>query len=76
MFEEFKQVLVEKLEIDGDLIKPESSLVNDLGINSIELADLIFIFEDKYNIDIEDDDIQKFITVGDVVGYLESILNK
>ncbi|MBQ1847404.1 MAG: acyl carrier protein [Clostridia bacterium] len=76
MFEEFKQILVEKLEIDGDLIKPDSSLVNDLGINSIELADLIFVFEDKYNIEIDDDDIQRFITVGDVVSYLENILNK
>ena len=76
MFEEFKQILVDKLEIDGDLIKPDSSLVNDLGINSIELADLIFVFEDKYNIEIDDDDIQRFITVGDVVSYLENILNK
>lgn len=75
MFEEFKQTLVEKLEIDGDLIKPESNLVNDLGINSIELADLIFVFEDKYNIEIDDDDIQRFITVGDVVDYLENNLN-
>ena len=75
MFEEFKQILVEKLEIDGDLIKPESNLVNDLGINSIELADLIFVFEDKYNIEIDDDDIQRFITVGDVVDYLENNLN-
>lgn len=76
MFEEFKQILVEKLEIDGDLIKPESNLVNDLGINSIELADLIFVFEDKYNIEIDDDDIQRFLTVQDVVDYLENIINK
>ena len=72
MFKEFKQILVEKLEIDGDLIKPESNLVNDLGINSIELADLIFVFEDKYDIEIDDDDIQKFLVVDDVVKYLES----
>ena len=75
MFEEFKQILVEKLEIDGDLIKPESNLVNDLGINSIELADLIFVFEDKYDIEIDDDDIQKFLLVDDVVKYLESKIN-
>lgn len=74
MFEEFKQVLVEKLEIDGDLIKPESNLVNDLGINSIELADLIFVFEDKYDIEIDDDAIQGFLTVGDVTTYLENII--
>ncbi len=75
MFEEFKQILVEKLEIDGDLIKPESNLVNDLGINSIELADLIFVFEAKYDIEIDDDDIQKFLLVDDVVKYLESKIN-
>ena len=41
MYEEFKQLLISKLEIDPEQIKPEAQLANDLGINSLELADLV-----------------------------------
>lgn len=72
MFETLKKVLVEELQLEEDEITLEAELSNDLGINSIELADLVMLCEDKFNIEIEDDDIHKFITVGDVVNYLES----
>ncbi len=70
MFEEIKNTLVKQLELDPESITPEAELVNDLGVNSIELADLILLCEDKYNIEIDDDDIKNFITVGDFVDYL------
>ena len=72
MFETLKNILVEELQLDPDDIKPESELVNDLGVNSIELADLIMLCEDKFGIEIEDEDIHKFITINDVVTYLEA----
>ena len=71
MFEKIKELLVNDLQINPDDIKPEAELVNDLGINSLELADLILLCEEKYGIEIKDDDIHKFITAGDVVAYLE-----
>ena len=73
MYDKFVELLVEELQIDRDEITMEAELSNDLGINSIELADLVMICEDKFGITIEDDDIRKFTTVGDVVSYLESI---
>lgn len=72
MFETLKNILVEELQLDADEIKPESELANDLGINSIELADLVMLCEDKFGIEIEDEDIHKFVTVEDVVSYLEA----
>ena len=75
MFEEFKQLLVSKLEIDPDLIKPEANLANDLGINSLELADLVLYCEDEYGIEIDDDALQSFITVNDVVEYLSGLVS-
>ena len=72
MFETLKNVLVEELQLDPEEITPDAELANDLGINSIELADLVMLCEDKFEIEIEDDDIHKFITVGDVVTYLEA----
>lgn len=73
MFETLKNLLVEELQLDAEDIKLESELANDLGINSIELADLIMLCEDKFGIEIQDDDIHKFVTVEDVVNYLESL---
>ena len=71
MFETVKKLLVEELQIDEAAISPEAELSADLGINSIELADLVLQCEDNFGIEIEDDDIHKFITIGDVVRYLE-----
>ena len=74
MYEEFRQLLIEKLEIEPEQIKPEAQLANDLGINSLELADLVLYCEDKYDIEIDDDALQGFITVNDVVEYLSGII--
>ena len=49
-----------------------SELSNDLGINSIELAELVMNCEESFHIDIQEEDIRNFVTVGDVVKYIES----
>ena len=72
MFETFRTLLVEELQIKEDMITPDAELSSDLGVNSIELADLVMICEEKFDITIEDEDIHRFITVADVVDYLES----
>ena len=75
MFEKFKNILVDELQIAEENITLDAELSSDLGINSIELADLVMICEEKFGITIQDDDIRKFTTVGDVVAYLESLNN-
>ncbi len=70
MFEKFKEILVEELSVNPEDVKPEAELVNDLGINSLELADLVLLCEERFDVVIDDDDIQKFTTVGDVVTYM------
>ena len=70
MFDKVKSILIDEMQVAEDLITPEAELVNDLGVNSLELADLILLCEEKFDIEINDDDIHKFITVGDVVNYL------
>lgn len=73
MYDKFVDLLVEELQIDPADITMDAELSNDLGINSIELADLVMICEDKFGITINDDEIRKFTTVGDVVAYLETL---
>lgn len=76
MFEEFKNLLVEQMNIDENDISMEAELVADLGINSIELADLVFSCEEKFGVEIAEEDFRKFVTVGDVVSYLEAHTDK
>ena len=73
MFEKLKELLVEELQIDEADITLDAKLATDLGVNSIELADLIMLCEDKFDIVIKDEDIHNFITIGDVVNYLEAL---
>ena len=72
MFEKIKNLLVEELSVKEEDITLSAELVNDLGINSLELADLVLLCEEKFDIEISDDDIHKFVTIGDVVEYLSS----
>ncbi len=76
MFDKVKEILVDELSINSDDITPDAELVNDLGINSLELADLVLLCEEKFNIEIGDEVVHKFITVGDVVDYLTEATNK
>ncbi|MBR6682646.1 MAG: acyl carrier protein [Clostridia bacterium] len=76
MLEKVKEMLEESLQINPDEITMKSELVGDLGINSLELADLILMCEEKFDIEIKDDEIHKFVTVGDVVNYLSETVGE
>ena len=72
MFEKLKDILVEELSLNADEITMEAELANDLGINSLELADLVLLCEDTFGVEFDENDMHKFITVGDVVEYLNA----
>ncbi|MBE6725295.1 MAG: acyl carrier protein [Ruminococcaceae bacterium] len=76
MFETLKSMLVEELSVNEADIKPEAELVNDLGINSLELADLVLLCEERFGIEISDEEVREFQTVGDVAEYLEKAAEK
>ena len=73
MFEQFKSILVDDMSIDPNLVTMDAELTADLGINSLELADLILLCEDKLGVEIDDKQLSEFISVGDVVNYLQSL---
>ena len=72
MFEKLKEILVNELSVNGEDISMDAELVNDLGINSLELADLLLLCEDRFDIMISDDDVHNLVTVGDVVAFMEA----
>ncbi len=72
MFEKVRAIIAEKLNVDQDEIKLESSIVDDLGADSIDLIELIMNLEEEYGINISDEEAVKLKTVGDVVDFLNS----
>lgn len=69
MFEELCAILTEELQVKKEIT--EESELADLGVNSLELADLVMHCEEKFDIEIRDDDIRDFITVKDLISYIE-----
>ncbi len=72
MFEEIKSTLEEELDVPSELITLDAEFVNDLKLNSLELADLVVLCEDKFGVEIEEQDIHTLLSVGDLVEYLEA----
>ncbi len=73
MFEKLKEILIEEMQISEDVIKPEATLREDLGMNSIELSELVLICEEKFDIQIDEEIAKDFLTVKDVVDYVETL---
>ena len=76
MFEEIKAALMDELDVPEELITANAEFVNDLKLNSLELADLVVLCEEKYDVEIEEQDIHSLLTVGDLVEYLEEKTGK
>ena len=71
MFEEIKEVLLEQLGIETD-IKLESKLKEELGIDSLLAVELSILLENKYDIDIKEEELAKLVTIKDVIDLLET----
>ena len=70
-FEQIKKILVEQLELDEDIVTPETT-IEDLGVDSLDLVEAVMTIEDTFNIKIEDTDLESLKTVNDFVKYVEN----
>ncbi len=72
MFEKIRACIASQLGIDEEEIKMESSFMNNLGADSLDIVELIMALEEKYDIEIPDEDVEKIVTVGDIVEYVKA----
>ncbi len=72
MLEQVKKVLVESINVDENLIKPEASLSDDLGIDSLSAVELSLELESNFGIRIEDEELANLKTVQDIIDIIES----
>lgn len=68
------RILIEKLGIAESEINPEANLIKDLGIDSLDYAEIVMDFEQTFDIRIPDDDAEKLSTIGAAVSYIENKL--
>lgn len=76
VFNEVQEIIANKLSIDAAEVKPESSFIDDLGADSLDLADLVMAIEEQYEVDFANEDTDQFRTVGDVVTAIERMTSK
>jgi len=69
-------ILIEKLGIPESQITSDASFVKDLGIDSLDYAELVMEFEQTFDIKIPDDDAEKMQTIGQAIAYIESKIKK
>ena len=72
MFEKVKEILIRQLRLKNKEVLPESKIMDDLGADSLDILQLLMTIEDEYGITVPDEELVKFVTVRDVVTYLEN----
>jgi acyl carrier protein len=73
IFDEVKAVVCEQLNVSADEVKPESKFVEDLGADSLDVVELVMALEEKFKIEIPDDQAEKIQTVQDAVSFIENL---
>lgn len=71
IFDRVKEIIVEQLGVTGDAVVTEASFIDDLGADSLDIVELIMALEEEFDIEIQDSDAEKIVTVGDVVEYIK-----
>ena len=67
-----KEVIVTQLGVNLEEVLPEASFIDDLGADSLDIVELVMAFEEKFGIEIPDDDAEKIRSVGDAITYIEA----
>ncbi len=71
VFERVKGIIVEQLGVAEASVDMESSFIDDLGADSLDIVELVMALEEEFDIEIPDADAEKVTTVGDVVEYIK-----
>ena len=70
-FEKLQDIIADVLNVQKDEIKPETTFVDDLGADSLDVVDLLMSIEDEFELEIPDEETDNIKTVGDLVQYIE-----
>ncbi len=71
MLEKMKAIIAEQLDVEESQVEETTNFKDDLGVDSLDLYELVMRLEDEYEIEIPTEDLEKLLTVGDVMNYLK-----
>ncbi|MBQ7546270.1 MAG: acyl carrier protein [Clostridia bacterium] len=71
VFEKIRSILCEQFKLDEDNVTMDSGLIGDLVEDSLDVVEIAMSIEDEFDIDVPDEEIEKFKTVGDIVRFVE-----
>ncbi len=71
LFDDVRDIIVEQLHVPPEKINLEAKFIEDLGADSLDTVELIMAFEEKFDLQISEEEAQKLDTVGKAVSYLE-----
>ena len=74
VLEKVTAILADQFDAEEDSITPETSIVDDLGADSLDVVDLLMTIEDQFEIEIPDSEVENIKTVSDLVNYIEEHL--
>ena len=74
-FERLKEIIVDALNVGEEDVKMESTFVDDLGADSLDIFQIIMGIEEAFDIEIENEDAEKIVSVGDAVEQIKSAVN-
>ncbi len=66
------QIIVQQLGVEADKVTPDSTFIDDLGADSLDIVELIMAFEEEFGIDIPDEDAEKITAVKNVLEYIKA----
>lgn len=72
ILEKVKEVIIEQLGVEDENIKLETSFIDDLGADSLDIVELIMALEEEFDMQIPDGEAEKIATVNDVVEYIKN----
>ncbi|MBQ1388701.1 MAG: acyl carrier protein [Clostridia bacterium] len=75
VFEKIRSILAEQFSEDESSITMSTDLAEDLGADSLDLADVLMAIEDEFEVEVLDEDLESIKTVGDIVEYIENNSN-
>lgn len=71
VFEKVKAIIVDQLDVDEEKVTMTANISEDLGADSLDIVDLVMSFEEEFDCEIPDDQVENIKTVGDIVKYIE-----
>ncbi|TEB05515.1 Acyl carrier protein [Pelotomaculum schinkii] len=71
IIDKVKAIIIEQLGVEEAEVKMESSFVDDLGADSLDIVELVMALEEEFDLEIPDEDAEKIRTVGDSVKYIQ-----